>query len=362
VSPKLPVALVLGVCLLLTACEEAEVAAPEERIRAIKYFVVSDRAGSAERRFSGTLDAANSSGLAFAVSGTVATVSVVQGEQVTAGQEIATLDSTPFDLDVDAAQAELSATRARYSEAQSDLDRQQELFEKGWVAIAALEQAQAAFQSAEAELNLARTRLGAEQRDLEKSVLVAPFDGVIAERNVEPFEEVQAGSALFRINSEGALETQFSVPDTVVERLSLGSELAVDVRTVAACGCTAVITEIGSASGSANTVDVTASLIDPVSGLLPGMAVEVIASLSDEGDSGFLVPLSAIAPGDGESRGYVFVFDPEQEIVQRIPVTGGSSISGNLVEIAEGLEAGHIVASAGVSFLQDGQRVRLLEE
>lgn len=86
-------------------------------------------------------------------------------------------------------------------------------------------------------------------------------------------------------------------------------------------------------------------------------------SLSDTSDTrGFLVPLTAIAPGDAEAQGYVFVFSPGEGIVRRIAVQGGSGVSGNFVEISEGVAAGDIVASAGVSFLRDGQAVKLLGE
>lgn len=362
--PRKPGILGLAFILLsLTACEEDAPAGVEERVRAIKSFVVSERAGADLRRFSGSLVASDTSGLAFPVSGTVQTVTVVEGDRVEAGQVLATLDTTPFDLNVQAAQAELSSAKARFSEMEADLARQRQLFDKGWVARAAIDQAQAAYDSAAAELNLARTRLGSAQRDLDKSILRAPFDGVIAERSVEAFEEVQAGSSLFQVNSDGVMETVFSVPDTLVGRLSLGTEITVDVRTIADCGCNAVISEIGSASGAANTVTVKASLLTTGNGLLPGMASEVIVPLSDVADSrGFLVPITAIAPGDETAQGYVFVFDPESETVSKIPVTGGTGVDGNYVEVAAGLKEGDILAAAGVSFLRDGQRVKRMSE
>lgn len=359
-----PVLILPLLCLVgLSACDEEVASETEERVRAIKTFVVTDRAGADQRRFSGSLEASDTSGLAFSVSGTVVTVAVVQGDRVNAGDVLATLDPVPFESDVTAAQAELAASRAAYAEAESELDRQQTLFDKGWVTQAALDQALAAFRSAQAELNLYRTRLGTAQRDRDHSELRAPFDGVVAGRSVEPFEEIQAGASLFQINSEGALETVFSVPDTIVDRLSLGDEILVNVRTLQDCGCVAAITEIGRASGAANTVDVRASLLSAVDDLLPGMAVEITAFLSDASDErGLLVPLSAIAPGDDSAHGYVFLFDPETETVRRSPVQGSDGVDGNMVEIVEGVEAGDTIASAGVSFLRDGQSVRLLEE
>ncbi|MEM9736629.1 MAG: efflux RND transporter periplasmic adaptor subunit, partial [Pseudomonadota bacterium] len=129
------------------------------------------------------------------------------------------------------------------------------------------------------------------------------------------------------------------------------------------CGCTARITEIGTASGAANTVTVTAALLDGPSTLLPGMSAEVRVPLGQtEEVAGFLIPLTAIAPGDEAAGGYVFLFDPDDGVVRRTPIKSGDGLAGNLVAIVGDIHAGDIIAAAGVSFLRDGQRVKLLGE
>ena len=72
------------------------------------------------------------------------------------------------------------------------------------------------------------------------------------------------------------------------------------------------------------------------------------------------MPLVSIAPGDDNLTGYVFRFDPETGTVSKIGVQTEGVISGNLVGITHGVSAGDIVAAAGVSFLRDGQRVKLI--
>ena len=353
----------LSLGLVLSACDDGGGELPPERVRAIKYYVVSEPAGADLRRYSASIEASDTSGLAFAVSGTVTKVLVNQGERVTAGQVIAELDPEPFDLDISAARAELASREAKLAEKQTDLDRQEKLFSQGWVARAALDQAQSAFDVAKADLDFARTRLDTAKRDRARSRLEAPFDGVIAERLVEPFEEVTAGSQLFQINSEGALQVALSVPDKVVSRINIGSPVEIELADRADCGCRGVVTEVGSASGSANAVTVRASLLEAPVGLIPGMAAEVTVRLSGgEGDRGYLVPLVALAPGDGEANSYIFRFDPGSRTVARVPVTGGTGVQGELVEIREGVSAGDIIAAAGVSFLRDGQTVKLLGE
>ena len=350
---------VLAASFLLTACGE-EPAPPPERIRAIKPYYVSEPAGGEMRRYSGSIASSDTSSLSFPVGGTVQTVEVNAGDQVQSGQVLATLDPELFEINVTSARSQLQSAEANYENQRVNLDRQKELFDREWVAKAAYDQALATHESAEGDLNLARSRLNSAQRDLNNATLTAPFDGVIASRDVEPFTEVTAGQRLFEINSEGALEVDISVPDTMISRVSLGSPVRVDVLNGDACGCDGRITEIGSVAGAANAVTVTAALLNAPPQLLPGMAAEVTVTFNTEGqDAGYLVPLVAIAPGTEPESGYVFKFDPGSGTVTKTFVRGRAG-QDNLIALSEGVGPGDIVAAAGVSFLEDGQRVTLM--
>ena len=152
-----------------------------------------------------------------------------------------------------------------------ELERKNELFKKDWVAKAALDTATAAAESARGSVEAARSQLGLAERNLGKSQLVAPFNGVIAERDVDPFTEVAAGSPVFGINSNDGLEVHFSVPDAV-DRTDLGraASRCVTVTTVEGCGCEGRITEIGSTAGTANAVNIVAALTSAPDALLAG--------------------------------------------------------------------------------------------
>ena len=65
------------------------------------------------------------------------------------------------------------------------------------------------------------------------------------------------------------------------------------------------------------------------------------------------------APGPG--RGYAFVYDARTSTVKKTAVRSRGTADKRVI-IDEGLEAGDIIAVAGVSFLADGLKVKLLEE
>ncbi|MGB0694325.1 MAG: efflux RND transporter periplasmic adaptor subunit [Rhodospirillaceae bacterium] len=356
------VALVLPVLGFLQACEEP-VEPPPERIRAIKSITVTEAVDGVQRVYAGQIAAAQTSPLSFAVSGTVETVSVEEGDAVRVGQVLAELDPSSFDLDVASAESELASAEAKYEEARLEFDRQSELFDKGWVAKAAFDTAQSAAQTARASVEIARSQLGQAQRNLDKTKILAPFDGVVALRSIEPFVEVSVGTTAFEVNASGGLEVEFAVPDQVVGRIARGQSVEINASAITGCGCTGRVIEIGSVASEANTVSVKASVERPPEGLLPGMATSTTLILAGPGESegGYLVPLSAIAPGAETGTGFVFKFDQETGTVSKTAVRGREG-QDNKIAILEGVDVGDIIAIAGVSFLRDGQQVTLLAE
>jgi len=99
---------------LLAACGEEPADVPEQ-IRPIRTFTVTEVASGQMRRFSGVVEASDSSSLSFQVGGTVLEVLVNQGDQVTQGQVLAELDREPYELNVKAAEADLERMLADVS-------------------------------------------------------------------------------------------------------------------------------------------------------------------------------------------------------------------------------------------------------
>ena len=92
-----------------------------------------------------------------------------------------------------------------------------------------------------------------------------------------------------------------------------------------------------------------------------GITVEVTLLFGDvEAQAAYLIPLQAVAPDGSENKSFVFVFDPVSSTIKRTAIENGG-IRDNDVIVDSGLRAGDIIAVAGVSFLSDGQKVRLLQ-
>jgi RND family efflux transporter MFP subunit len=349
----------LCISVALTACKEK----PEiiEVVRAIKTITVSEQAAEQIFKFSGLVAAVDSSGLSFQVGGQVESVEVDIGDRVKKGQVLAVLDPEPYQLDVDAIQAELVKARDNVTKTKADYERHKRIFEEGAGAKRFVEVAEYNYKAARSEVKLQIARLDQTKRNLRKTKLLSPYDGTIAWRSVEPNEEVRVGQKVFEINATGKMEVELAIPETTVDRLHIGDPAEIIFPTLPGESAKGRITEIGSAAVKANAFPVKMEIVDPDEKVKPGMTAEASLMIKDEDRKpGYLIPLQAILPAPEANRGSAFVYDPETSTVIKTPVRfRGTKHKKVLVD--EGLAAGDIIAVAGVSFLADGLEVKLMK-
>ncbi len=348
----------------LAACEEEQ---PEvlTQVRAIKAVTVSQRASGQLRKFPGVVEAVDTSALSFEVAGNVRELKVDVGDRFESGAVLAVLDRQTFELNVESAEAALGRARADEAEKKTEFERQDALYKKQWVAKSVQEQTLAAFESARNQVKFRISELNLARRDLEKTELLAPLDGVVAKRYVDAFAEVSRGQTIFDVYAEGAMEVRISVPEGTVRDLYLGLPAEVRFLTGQIGTVQGRVSEIGTQAEAGNVFPVKVAILEQNENALPGMTTEasLILGGNDEATA-YLVPISAILPGQDSQRpqeGHVFVFDPETSAVKKTPVKA-DGVRDNMAVITEGVAAGDVVAIAGVTFLADGQEVKLLSQ
>jgi RND family efflux transporter MFP subunit len=347
----------LCIAVVLTACaEEPEIA---KVIRPIETVTVGEQAAARIAKYSGIVAAVESSGLSFQIRGQVVSVEVDIGDSVQKGQVLAVLDPEPYQLDVNAAEAELATANDNVAKTKADYERQQRLFEQGAGAESRVDVTEFEYKSALSTVELQRAKLDQANRDLRNTTLPSPYDGVIAWRSVEPNEEVPAGQKILEINAAGKTEVQLAIPETSVDQLDIDDPAEITFPTLPGEIATGRISYIGGAAVKANAFPVKVELIDPNESVKPGMTAEASLMLRDESSKpGYLIPNQALMPAPEPNRGFVFVFDPDTSTVRKTAVRT-SGAGQNKVIVDEGLEAGNVIAVAGVSFLADGMEVAL---
>jgi multidrug efflux system membrane fusion protein len=350
----------LCIFFALTACQEK----PEiiEVVRAIKTITVREQAKEQIRKFSGLVAAVDSSGLSFQVSGQVESVKVDIGDRVQKGQVLAVLDQEPYQLDVDAAGAELVKSEANVVNTNSEYERQKRVYEQGAGAKSYLDAAEYNYRAAKSAVNYQIARLNLAKRNLGLTTLRSPYDGAIAWRSVQPHEEVKVGQKVFEINAKGTMEVQLAVPESTIDRIQIDDPATITFPTLPGESAKGRISYIGSAAVKAGAFPVKVELIDPNKNVKPGMTAEANLFIKDENQQpGYLVPIQALLPGSEANRGYAFVYDPNTSTVKKIAVRARGTEHKKAI-VDEGLAPGDIIADAGVSFLADGMKVKLLKQ
>ena len=354
--------MLLGSLLLLviSACGE-EPAPPPKPIRAIKTITVSEQASGRLRDFSGVAEAADSSSISFEVSGNVQEVRVDVGDRITKGQVLATLDPEPYQLTVDEIKAELIKARDNVTKTEAEYNRQKRIFEQGAGAQRRVEVAEFNFKAAKSGVNFQIARLNNAKRDLDRTVLRAPADGAIANRYIDAFNEVARGQKCFDIFEFTGMEVAISIPEDAIDEIQMDQTGEIRFPVIADRTYHGRVTEISKVAGTANAFPIKLTIDDPDQRIRPGMTARVTLRLAG-GDqiAAYLVPLSAIAQRGENKKGFVYIYDPGTSTVKKSPIEG-TSVRGNDAVLTGGVKAGDIIAVAGVSFLEDGQKVRLME-
>ncbi len=350
--------------IVITGCTE-EVQPQKTLIRPIAWVKVSSSKLEQIRRLSGIVAPVEATDLSFEVSGKVQSVKVRLGANVKQGQELARLNQRSFNLSIQSAQAQWQQSQATLTEAKNEYQRFSELVDKGLVSKSQFDNAKAAFESSQSAVNVAKAQLEIANKDLLDSILLAPYDGIITQRVIEPSQQISAGQTSFEIEGEHGLEVRVMVPESMIQALTKGAELPVSFPAISELNITGIITEIGTRAESANAFPVIVLLKDVPQNIRAGMTAELDFVFDGVGRTGFKgdsikVPISALAADIGQSA-YVFVYDVQEKVVRKRIVQTENAMN-NEVFISKGLSDGEIIATAGVVFLRDGQPVTLLDK
>lgn len=353
------IALLAIIGVALTACKEKiEIV---EQVRTLKTITVSELATGKIRNFSGIVAATDSSNMSFEVSGRVEEVLVDIGDHVKKGQVLAVLDKEPYLLDVDAAQAEFVSAEAGVVNAKEEFDRQERVYTQGAGAKSKLDKAKYNLDAAKSQLNYQKAKVNLAKRDLGKTTLTSPYDGHIAWRSVDPHEEITVGQKVFAIDAKGALEVGLAVPETTINRIHIGTVATVQFPTLPGHSIEGQISYIGSAAVKSNAFPVKVGLVGQTENISPGMTAEVSLVMKDDNKVvGYRVPIQAILPDKEVGQGYVFVYDPKTATVKKTQIQALGAEQ-NMLIVTGGLSTGDIIAAAGVSFLADGMKVKLMK-
>ena len=390
--------------------------AQEQPVRPAKVAEITATDATISRTYPATVLPSREIELSFKVSGQVVELPVRGGGNVQAGDVIAQIQTRDFVNQIEALESqrdqalaqlealkagaraeEITALEAAIDSAQAQVDqtrdaltRAETLLERGVATRAQVEGAQAEFRVAEANLRTQQeqlrigqsggraedvaaseavvrgieTQIKIAQDSLADTTLIAPFDGIVARRDIENFSNVSAGQSIVLLQGLDVVHLAFDIPGPDVTQLTRnGPSEITNIASFDALPGQEFDAEVVEFSVQADSATQTyrgrvAVEVPEGAVILPGMVANVVASTKGASTE-VIAPLTAIASSP-DGKPFVWLVDGSGKVSERSVKLGEGR--GSHVVITEGLSRGDLVVSAGVSEILEGMTIRPIRQ
>lgn len=354
---------VVGSRYFNTAPQAAKAAAPEQAVP-VTISVIAPRQATLWDEFSGRLEAVERVEVRSRVAGAVLATNFTEGALVKAGDVLFKIDPAPYAAEVDKAQAQLEAAKARASFAANELERGAQLVGNAIVTRRDYDQRDNGNREAIANVRAAEATLQTAKLNLDYTQVRAPVDGRVGKIEVTVGNLVAAGSASpvlttlvsvnpiyasFDADEEVVLRALSAVADASGKRGNL-DRIPVEMTTSGGLSAKGHIQLIDNqVNGQSGTIRVRAVFKNEDGRLIPGQFARVRMGQPQQQT---LVLLDERAIGTDQDKKFVMVAGDDDRAVYR-PITIGGTVDGLRI-VQTGLKPGDRVVVNGLQRVRPG--------
>jgi membrane fusion protein, multidrug efflux system len=294
---------------------------------------------------SGLITTETESKLSFKVPGIISRILVKEGESVSAGQLLATLDLTEID-------AQVALTRNGLDKSKRDLERGQRLYRDSAATLEQIQNLQTAYDVAQENFRIASF-------NRQYSMIHAPSGGKVIKKYVNEGEVTGPGSVVLMVNSSAKNNwiVKVGLPDVDWVRIRKGDAAVITTDAypgVSFKGTVGVINEGADAINGLYQAEVS---INPEGNkLASGLFAKVVITPSGKSTSKS-IPIEAIVEGSGKNA-FVFVANTDGKTVKKLPVTVLYLTETEAV-ISKGLDQVTEVITGGSAFLTETSAISI---
>lgn len=178
-------------------------------------------------RFLGVVEAGSDSNIGFEVAGVLSSLEVREGDFVTTGQTLGQLDTRQQEAGLRLATAQSKEVGAQLELAEINLERVQSLLEKNLVSQREADDARLTVEAARARMETTQASVRNAEIVIEKSQLIAPFDGIVSQTLREPGSIVGPSVPILRLVSVGEREAHIGISPKFANMAQVGKEYTV---------------------------------------------------------------------------------------------------------------------------------------
>jgi membrane fusion protein, multidrug efflux system len=351
-STLMLLALSLAACGRKARLAEADAGDNAAWVGKENIVVVTQRELQVGPAVSGTLEAERKAVVRAELGATIVAMNAEPGQAVNRGAVLARLDDSSIRDAFESSQSAVKTAELGEQIAGRELERARALAEAGAIAERDVESARLAETAAAAQLADARSRMASARKQLDRTVLRAPFSGVVSERPVSLGDVVQSGNTLFTIIDPASLKFEGTIPAEALNGLRVGTPVSF---TVAGADLQGKVTRINpSVDPATRQVRLTVGVPNQGGRLLAGLFAE--GRVATRTRSGVVVPSGAV-----DRRGIrPFVVRIRSGRVERVEVELGLiDEAREQMEVHTGLASGDTLLVGGARGLTPGTAVRI---
>lgn len=298
--------------------------------------------------------------LKFETSGVIREIRFREGDLVQAGQRLAALDDRENQLRLEYARSKLETAKTQLKLAEKRLSINERLYRLGAIILPKLEEAQIEVEHAQTQVETAEKEMELAQKELEKTLLLAPIDGVMGTLEVDVGEYVTSQTTVASLMDIDSVFVELGIIERDIERIRLGQRVKVSVDSLPNTPFEGRIDNLAPLiEGKSRTLTAKVKVENVQGQLLPGMFARAEISVFEKPDA-LVVPTSALRDMDEDGKfESVFVADADRVALKAVTL---GYLTTDYAEITDGLAEGQAVVTEARGTLKEGSKISLLEE
>jgi membrane fusion protein (multidrug efflux system) len=283
--------------------------------------------------------------LSAAATQIVEKVNFRDGQAVPAGAVLVELKANEQD-------AGLAQAEARRLQAERTYRRWKQLADRGFASTAAVDEYEAAYQTATADVAAARARVGDRQ-------IRAPFAGVVGLSDIAPGALINPGAPIVTLDDLSAVRVDFPIPERFLSILSEGQPITATIDAYPGLKIPGRIAQLDTrVDERTRAVTARAEFANPDRRLKPGMLVRVVVPHGRR--DGLAAPEAAVMVHGEDAFVFVIASRDGKLVAEQRAVETGIRSEG-FVELRDGVAAGERLVADGLHKIQPDQPVRLAQ-
>jgi membrane fusion protein, multidrug efflux system len=307
----------------------------------------------------GTLRPVNQTVVKTKVQGELRELTVREGTSVRRGQLLGRLDLTEYEVRVKEREAQLKSAESQVDQTLRTLENTRQLKEKNFVSQSALDASRSAWEVAVGNRDAAAAQATLARKSLADAVLIAPIDGVVAERFAQPGEKLPIDGRVLSIVDLSKMEIEAPVPAAEIGSVKIGQSVELRIEGVSTRQVGRIVRIAPATQAGTRSVPIYIALDNRDPSVRAGLFAQGVLAI-DQRDGVLAIPIGAVRDAGGRTFVYAIANDKLIERDIKLGLRDETGGDGTRVEVVSGLNAGDRIVATNLGSLRAGSTVRVV--